>query len=69
MNVELSLEELHLLSNLIWEKNSSIIKSYNDMSIETAPPSVHKLISMLDTVHDKITNAMNKTYEELYPKI
>lgn len=69
MNVELSLEELHLLSNLIWEKNSHIVKSYNDVTIESAPPSVHKLISMLDTVHDKITNAMNKTYGELYPKI
>lgn len=69
MQVELTLEELHLLNSLVWARHRELIKGYNDVSIENAPPSVLKMLSMLDDLHSKISNSTNEVYENLYSRV
>jgi hypothetical protein len=66
MRLDLTLEELHVIKSSIREKHTSLLKGYNEMTIESAPRSVHKMLDLVDSIDTKVGKLIIKAYEELY---
>jgi|SanBayMetagenome_1026888.scaffolds.fasta_scaffold64418_1 hypothetical protein len=66
MRLDLTLEELHVIKSSIREKHTALLKGYNEMTIESAPRSVHKMLDLVDSIDTKVGKSIIKAYEELY---